>query len=195
MLRREQGATAVEFGLIAFPFLFSLAAAFAIGMNFYMSVSLDFATRKAARDLMTGNAQTGGYTASQFQSNICAALPSMFSCANVFVNVTTLTAPAYVSTLTSPYHSPYYNYLNATQSGLTPPALNTTGNNFTTTATVGGCWLVVVEAVYPAPYLLGFLTPTGAATYNGSKVSLLMSAATFMTEPYPGSANSATSGC
>jgi Flp pilus assembly protein TadG len=194
-MRRAHGATAVEFGLIAFPFIVTLVAAFVIGLNFYMGVSLDFATRKASRDLMTGAAQTGGYTASQFQNNICNDLPSVFTCANVFVNVTVMTSPAYVSSLASPYRTPYYAYLNASQSGLTPPALNASGNAFTINGAVGNCWLMVVEVAYPAPSLLSWLTPAAAVTHNGVKVNLLTSAATFLTEPYPATAGAATSGC
>jgi Flp pilus assembly protein TadG len=194
-LRREHGATAVEFGLVAFPFILCLATAFAIGLHVYMGISLDFATRKASRDLMTGAAQTGGYTASRFKNNLCGYLPSTFACANVFVSVTALTSPAYVPSLAPPYRSPYYGYLNASQSGLTPPALNDSGNAFDITGAVGSCWLIVVQAAYPAPTLLSWLTSASAVTYNGEKVNLLTSAATFQTEPYPATAGAATTGC
>jgi Flp pilus assembly protein TadG len=194
-LRRAGGATSVEFGLIALPFIVTLVAAFVIGLNAYMSISLDFATRKASRDLMTGVAQTGGYTASQFRDNICNYLPLAFTCANVFVNVTTMTSPAYTSTLAAPYRTPYYSYLNASQSGLTPPLLNASGNTFATSGAVGSCWLMVVQVAYPASALLSWLTPGGAVTYNGAKVNLLTSGATFLTEPYPATAGAATSGC
>jgi len=192
---RDQGATAVEFGLIAFPFVASLVGAFVIGLNFYMGVCLDYATRKAARDVMTGAAQTGGYSASQFQTKLCGYLPASFTCANVFVSVSALTSPAYVATLPSPYHTPYYGYLNANRSGLTPPALNAAANPFAVTGSVGNCWLIVVQTAYAAPTLLSWLTPTAAATFNGAKVNLLTSAATFMTEPFPATAGAATAGC
>jgi Flp pilus assembly protein TadG len=197
LLRRAEGATAVEFGLIAFPFIATLGAAFVLGLNFYMGVSLDYATRKASRDLMTGAAQTGNYTASQFQSKICSYLPSTFTCANVFANVTVMTSPAYVPSLSSPYQTPFYSYLNATQSGLEPPKLNASANAFAMSGNgvVGNCWLVVVQVAYPAPSLLSWLTPGAAATYKGAKVGLLTSSATLMTEPYPAASGAATSGC
>jgi len=196
LLADVRGVAAVQFALVAAPTILTLAAIFEVGIDFYMNASLDEATRSVGRSLMTGATQLSGYSASQVQSQICAKLPSLFTCSNVFVNVAALTAPAYVASLTSPYRTPYYNYVNATQSGLTAPLLNASQNTYATSTTTGSCWLIVIQTAYPAPPIWSFLSTANATTtYNGKTVRVMTSATTFLTEPFPGSANTATAGC
>ena len=177
LLRDRRGTTAVEFGLVAAPALFSLCAVMAIGLNFFMVAALDHATLKAARSLATGAVSPSGMSASAFQQQVvCPLLPSLFNCSNVFVSVKTLTA--------GQTPSPYYGLLNAAKSGLTLPALNAAQDTFCPGA---GSQYVVVQVLYPAPIWAAFLAPATATTYNGQSVSVLMSSTTFKSEPYTGS--------
>ncbi len=160
-----RGVTAIEFGFVGGPALLTLVGALEIGMTFYMEASLDYAAKKTARLLMTGSAQTSGLTASQVQAKVCSYLPSVFTCSNVFVNISALTAPAYITTqLASPYQTAYYTYVNSSQSGLITPPLNSTKDTYTTTSGAGACQLIVVQIVYPAPSLLTWLMPS--SSYN-----------------------------
>ncbi len=190
-----RGATMVEFGFVVIPAMMTISAIVQIGLSFFMFTALDRATDIAGRNLMTGATQLGGYTASQVQAQICNNLSSMFTCSNVFVSITTMTAPAYVATLASPYKSAYYNYVNSNVSGLTPIPLSATNDAFNTTAAIGNCWLVVIQVAYPAPFYFSVLTPGTPATFNGQAVNMLTSATTFVTEPFPGSTNTSTTGC
>ncbi len=176
LVRDRRGATAVEFGLIAAPALFSLCAVLAIGMNFFMVAALDRATLKAARSLATGSVSPSGMSASVFQQQtVCPLLPSLFTCSSVFVSVKTLTAGQTPSS--------YYGLVNAARSGLTLPPLDASQDTFCPGA---GSQYVVVQVLYPAPIWAAFLAPATATTYNGQSVRVLMSSTTFKSEPYTG---------
>lgn len=71
--RDEHGTTAVEFALIALPFLLTLLAIFEFGSEFVFQTALDEATTDASRQIRTGALQSTG-TASQ--SSMAAAICS-----------------------------------------------------------------------------------------------------------------------
>lgn len=181
--RDRRGTTAVEFGLIATPTILTFGAILAIGLNFYMVAALDHATLAAARAVATGAVSTAGMTADTFaQTLVCPALPAVFSCSNVFVNLTTVTAGQ------SP--TAYYGYVNGARSGLIQPPLNSATDSFCPGA---GSQYVVLQVLYPAPILMNFLTPASPTVYNGQTVNVLMSSTTFKSEPYAGAVT--YSGC
>ena len=55
--RNNRGATAVEFGLIALPFLGLIAGLLETGLMMFADSALDQATNRAARMIRTGQAQ------------------------------------------------------------------------------------------------------------------------------------------
>ncbi len=75
-LRDRRGATAVEFAMIATPFVFMIFAIIEVAIYFMVQVTLDNATALAARQLRTGqivadgNSDTTGKT--QFMSAVCS---------------------------------------------------------------------------------------------------------------------------
>ena len=71
VVRDEGAATALEFALVAPPFLFMILAIFELALVYLVSVSLDSATQQATRQIRTGQAQTAGYTAAQFTTQVC----------------------------------------------------------------------------------------------------------------------------
>lgn len=93
------GATAVEFALVAPPFLALLYAILQTTLVFFAQQVLQTATMQAARLIMTGQAQSGGYTASQFQQAVCANATDLFNCAGIYVNVQTFSSFSSVSML------------------------------------------------------------------------------------------------
>ncbi len=60
--RDEKGTTAIEFGLIATPFLMMLLGIMSICMYFFTVQETEFAVWQASRDLRTGAFQTGSGT-------------------------------------------------------------------------------------------------------------------------------------
>lgn len=173
-----KGMAAVEFAMIATPAMLTLGAILAIGLHFFMVASLDHATLTAARAVITGAVSTAGLSAGQFKTQIvCPVLPSIFDCSNVFVNLTVAAQGQ------SP--SAYYSYVNANQSGLIPPPLDAAADSF---CPGSGSQYIVLQIVYPQPFLFAFLASATAAKFQGQSVSVLMSSATFRSEPYTGAA-------
>jgi Flp pilus assembly protein TadG len=179
----RDGATAVEFGLIGGPALMLLYAIFNIGLFFFMERALDHATLVAARAIATGAVTTAGLSAGQFESQyVCPNLPSMFNCSNIFVQLSTVTANL------TPLG--YYAFVNSARSWLNQPPLNSTNDTFDSGAS---CQYIVLQVLYPQPFFFSAFAGSNATTFNGQSVSVLMSNATFKTEPYSGSAS--TAGC
>ena len=60
--RNAQGATALEFALIAAPFFFMILCILEMGLVYMVSTSLDNATQMAARQIRTGENNAATYT-------------------------------------------------------------------------------------------------------------------------------------
>jgi Flp pilus assembly protein TadG len=91
--RRQDGAAAVEFGLVAAPFLALLFAIMETAIVFFSGQALETAVADSARLIMTGQAQTAGYDQSTFKSAVCAKIYGLFDCLNgVYVDVKTFTS-------------------------------------------------------------------------------------------------------
>jgi len=88
-LRRDiRGVTAIEFAMVAGPFLSLLFGIIGVGLFFFTTFSLENAVEQAGRLLRTGQAQEEGLTAAQFKTKVCALVPSHINCAEkVRVNV------------------------------------------------------------------------------------------------------------
>lgn len=85
-----RGVTAVEFAMVAGPFLMMLFGIIAVGLFFFTTFTMENAVEQAARFLRTGQAQlaTPPYTEVQFKNKVCSYLPSNIDCAGkVKVNV------------------------------------------------------------------------------------------------------------
>jgi Flp pilus assembly protein TadG len=71
----RSGATAVEFAIIAMPFLFLLFALLELALVFMVSTTLDGAMNEAARTIRTGAAQAAGVSSKEdFRDVVCARL-------------------------------------------------------------------------------------------------------------------------
>ena len=79
---------AVEFALVAAPFLALTFAILETAMVFFAGQTLEAAAADSARLIMTGQAQSAGFSQAQFKSAVCARIYGLFDCANgVYVNV------------------------------------------------------------------------------------------------------------
>jgi Flp pilus assembly protein TadG len=73
LLRDEDGATAVEFGMIATPFLLFVLGILGMGLYYLALISLEYGVESAARKIRTGEAEKSALTVAGFKSLICAS--------------------------------------------------------------------------------------------------------------------------
>ncbi len=189
LLRAQDGATAVEFGLVALPFLMVLFAILETAFVFFAQQALENAAAVAGRLVMTGNAQANQVstgqpmTASDFKTAACAAIAGFFNCSsNLIVDVQT-----------------YSSFATANSSSATSAPLDSKGvltvdptnPNFN----MGGPGdIVVVRLMYQWPVwvtLPGLTSPQfmNMASGSGKPLSgrLLIATSVFVNEPYSGS--------
>jgi Flp pilus assembly protein TadG len=97
--RRQDGAAAVEFALVATPFLALLFAIIETALVFFAGQSLEASVAESGRLVMTGQAQTTNYktgapsssawSRDDFKKAVCARLSSLFECDKLMVSVKT----------------------------------------------------------------------------------------------------------
>ena len=94
---QRKASTTVEFGLLAAPFVALIFAILQTAILFFADQSLETAAATAARLILTGQAQTQGWTAAQFKSQVCNVITGLFSCnSGVYVDVETYSSFAAV---------------------------------------------------------------------------------------------------
>ncbi len=76
----RRGATAVEFAMIAGPFLFLIFGLVEVCMIFIMSSLIEHAVSEASRPLRTGEAQNAAITVEQFRQNVCLEFYEILDC-------------------------------------------------------------------------------------------------------------------
>lgn len=165
-VRSKDGATAVEFALVAAPFLALLIAIFQTALVFFAGRVLDETVEEASRVIMTGQAQNESMTATQFSTWVCGQTFALFNCNNFMINV--------------------QNYASFASASTTTPTLTFNGSG-----NVSNSWsfdtgspgdIVVVQVMYQWPVVLGPLSFTLANLSNGNR--LLVSTIVFKNEPY-----------
>jgi Flp pilus assembly protein TadG len=160
--RAQDGAAALEFAFVSIPFLAILVAILETALVFFAQQALQTATTDSARLIMTGQAQTGGMTASQFQAAVCAKASALFNCAQLYVNVQKFTSFYSVSQPTPLSNGAFVNNMNYN--------IGAAGD------------IVLVQTFYQWPV---FLAPLGfnLSNMNGNN-RLLVGTAVFRNEPY-----------
>jgi Flp pilus assembly protein TadG len=94
--RDESGATAVEFSLLAVPFMGLVFFIMEHGYNTFIVSSLDTATARVARQVMVGNAQAQGLTLGAVRTQICNEISGGSGClGRMFVSVRGLSAASF----------------------------------------------------------------------------------------------------
>jgi Flp pilus assembly protein TadG len=92
--RHQRGATAVEFAMIATPFLAMMFALIEIMMIFFVQTTLEAAVAEEARRIRTGQVQTAAESKSQFKQAICDRMYGLGNCATrLFVMVQAFNTP------------------------------------------------------------------------------------------------------
>ena len=162
-VRQQDGAAAVEFALVAAPFLALVFALLETAFVFFASQTLEAIAADAARLVMTGQAQTANYTKEDFKAAVCTRVTGLFDCANnMTVNVKT--------------------YANFAAYSYTPPV---TGGVLNTTEayTPGGPGCIVVVTLYYQWPIYVSMYNTALSNLNGNK-RLLVATSVFRNEPY-----------
>jgi Flp pilus assembly protein TadG len=164
-VRSQEGAAAIEFALVATPFLALLIAIIQTMVVFFAQRVLDEVVSEASRTIQTGQAQTSSLTQAQFKSWVCQKTVILFTCGNFMVNV--------------------QNYAAFSSASMTTPTLT-----FDSSGSVTNSWnyqlgnpgdIVVVQVMYQWPLVLGPLGFTLANLSNGNR--LLVSSNVFKREP------------
>lgn len=79
-LRATEGATAVEFSLVAMPFFMLMLAIFESTAVYFASSTLENAVDDAARQIRTGQVQFANLTATQFRQLVCDQINVFLKC-------------------------------------------------------------------------------------------------------------------
>ena len=87
--RNSSGASALEFAIVAGPFLALVFGILAVGLAFVANSTLENAVEQGARLIRTGEAQSQGFDAARFRTEVCKYLTRPLSCAGLKLDVRT----------------------------------------------------------------------------------------------------------
>ena len=161
--RQQDGAAAIEFALVAAPFLALTFAILETGLVFFAGQTLETAVSDAGRLIMTG--QAVAYSQSNFKDQVCARLQGgLFDCTNgVYVNVKSYASFSAVNN-TSPVNNGTFDTSQMDYKPGTP-----------------GC-IVAVSLYYQWPIYVSLLGDNLSNLNGGNR--LLVATAVFRNEPY-----------
>ena len=164
-VRRQNGAAAIEFALVAAPTIALVLAILQIGLVYFAEAALETTVEDTARLVLTGQAQSEGLTQSQFGQALCNKSPGLFTCSNFMINLQPAASFATINTAA--------------------PTLT-----FDSNGNVTNTWqynpgnpgdIMVMQVMYQWPVFLGPLGFNLSNLSNGTR--LLMSTAVFRNEP------------
>jgi Flp pilus assembly protein TadG len=165
LIRREDGAAAIEFGLVAVPFLALVFGIMETALVFFAGQTLETAAADSARLIMTGQAQTQGLTQATFKNAVCAKVHGLFDCnAGVYVDVRT--------------------YASFSGINVASP-IDANGNLINDFAYQPGQpgSIVVMRLMYQWPVYVSLLGLNGLSNMSGNN-RLLVATVAFRNEPY-----------
>ena len=170
----RRGATAVEFAMIAPPFMLLLMGLVEVTISYFASVTLENGLQTVARQIRTGEVQAQNLTAAQFKSKLCDQVSPLVPCdANLYVDARV------------------FDNFGATQTPPPPldPVTHKINPAFTfNPGTAGSIVLVRIFCVWSMKtpllgHLLSNMTSSDGSTGNDI---LLGTAAVFKNEPFAG---------
>lgn len=166
--RAQRGATAIEFAIIATPFLMLMFGIIELGLVFMVSITLQNATDAAARKIRTGEFQSSGAnTKSDFKSLVCADMSWLSgACASALtVDVQTLSSFTTLST-----------------TGQADPTAFDANNTCWSSGQPGD--IVLVRTYYQWTIFTPLLSAALVNMGSGSDKRLISAAASFRNEPW-----------
>ncbi|MBL0371245.1 pilus assembly protein [Rhizobium sp. KVB221] len=88
----REGSTAIEFAILALPFLVLIFAIIELAVMYFVDSGLDAALHKAVRQVRIGTAKTAAWDINKFKTAVCTDLSYSFSCnSNLKVRATVIT--------------------------------------------------------------------------------------------------------
>jgi len=170
MIKSENGATAVEFSLVAFPFFMVMGCICETGIMLFTEYSIQAGVQEAARQIKTGQAQNASMSAAEFKTKICEITGIVISCES---DLTVYVRPANdFSTLATVM--PNYLNVGAKPDGSPNPSSYDCG---------GPEQAAAVVATYDWKFTMPFMTFLG--NFDGDKKRRLYGLAIFQNEPFP----------
>jgi Flp pilus assembly protein TadG len=164
--RAQQGATVVEFALIAPVFIALLLAIFQTTIFLFAQQILQNAAVNAGRLIMTGQVQNGNVTQTQFANDVCPMVSVVFTCSKLMINVQSYTSFSSAST-----SAPTLTYNSGGQ----------VTNSWSYSVGTPG-QVMVVQLVYQWPFVTGPIGSVFSSLGNGT--TELMGVTAFRVEPY-----------
>jgi Flp pilus assembly protein TadG len=163
--RRQDGAAAVEFAIVALPFFGLIFAILETALVFFAGQTLQAAAADAARLIMTGQAQTANYSAADFKNAVCARIYGLFDCASgMTVDVK--------------------KYANFAAINTSAPTNNGQFDSSKAGFTMGGPGCIQVVTLY---YQWPEYVPMLGLNYLSNNARLLQATSVFKNEPYSSS--------
>lgn len=162
-VREQDGAAAVEFALVATPFLALLFAILETALVFFAGQTLETAAAESARLIMTGQAQTANYSQADFKTQVCNRIHGLFDCAKVYVDV--------------------QQYSDFSKAHATAPVTNGTFDSTKMNYVPGGPGCIEVVTLYYEWQTYVSLLGNNLSNLNGNK-RLLAATSVFRNEPY-----------
>jgi len=170
-VKDSEGATAVEFALIAAPFLALIAALIQTFLLFFAQALLENAVRASARQVLTGQVQTADASMTQaqgmaaFHQTVCNNANVLFTCTGLMVDVQVANN---------------WSSANTTMPTLTYDANGNVTNTWQFNPGNAGD-IVVVRVMYLWPVFFGSIAFNMANQANGTRE--IMASAAFQNEP------------
>jgi Flp pilus assembly protein TadG len=165
LLADANGATAVEFGLVAAPFIALLVGIIQTFLVIFASQLLETVVVQASRQILTNQAQNANTTQTGFTNLVCQQVAILFNCSGLMVDVQSVSSFSSTSTAA--------------------PVLTFNGQGKVTNTWQynpgGPGQIVVVRVMYQWPVFLGPLGFTLSNLANGNR--LIMASAAFQNEP------------
>ncbi|WP_454648548.1 TadE/TadG family type IV pilus assembly protein [Bradyrhizobium liaoningense] len=163
--RDKSGATAVEFALVAAPFLALIIALIQTFLVFFAQQTLESIVRQSARLVMTGQVQSAQMTQAAFKQKVCEQIVILFNCNGLMVDMQVATS---------------WTSANTGMPNLTFDGSGKVTNTWQYDPGAAGD-IVVLRVMYVWPVVLGPLGFNLSNLSNGNR--LIMSSAAFQNEP------------
>jgi Flp pilus assembly protein TadG len=165
----RQGSAALQFALVALPFLMFLLFLAELGYDFFAQVSLDSGVQAAGRQVQIGAAQSAATVEAFKTSYLCPALNGLLPCASVSVDI---------RPVMTDYHAELTGKLPVNSSGKVDASA------------FGYCpgkpkQLMLVQAIYTSPSIVGLLVPSMSASTATGLVHVTLSTTGFINENFP----------
>jgi Flp pilus assembly protein TadG len=161
----SRGATAVEFGLVAAPFLALIIALIQTFLVFFAQQLLESVVQQSARLVMTGQVQTQTLTQDAFKQKVCDQVRIFFTCSGLMVDMQVAAA---------------WSSANTAMPTLTFDSQGNVTNIWQYNPGAAGD-IVVLRVMYVWPVMLGPLGFNLSNLSNGNRQ--IMATAAFQNEP------------